>query len=226
MEAFLSIYKSLSDHGELITTNDHVVFFGNDQFNLNLLKKIKTAPSLLHQVHGPKVIQAPKLFEKADGQWTQKKGLSLIIKTADCLPVFLSEGERVLALHVGWRGFTCNIFEAAMAHINEPRKAKLYIGPHIGFNSFQVDVITAANILRSQNLTWNQTNKLGLTKTSYNRKDHFYVDLRGILLKKAKEFGFQSIHASDLDTCTSPNHFSHRRNPYRVGTNYSFIARI
>lgn len=47
---------------------------------------------------------APTL--EADGASTSRKGLALVIKTADCQPLLLAHksGDYIAALHVGWRG--------------------------------------------------------------------------------------------------------------------------
>ncbi len=67
----------------------------------------------LLQVHGCELIFNPSLTPldkqptiKADGQATDKPGLALLIKTADCQPILLchKKGRHIMALHVGWRG--------------------------------------------------------------------------------------------------------------------------
>ncbi len=71
------------------------------------------------QIHGCRLIFNPKetftrhtsavdegLLEEADGVCTNQKGIALLIKTADCQPVFLvdKQGACIAALHIGWRG--------------------------------------------------------------------------------------------------------------------------
>lgn len=66
----------------------------------------------VRQVHGDALVAAagtpePTLSDTAaDGHHTDKKGVGLTIKTADCQPLFLArtDGGAVAALHVGWRG--------------------------------------------------------------------------------------------------------------------------
>lgn len=71
----------------------------------------------LHQVHGDQLIAdpAPTPAEqvsglRGDGSCTREKGLALVITTADCQPILLTnrEGTAVAALHAGWRGNTMN----------------------------------------------------------------------------------------------------------------------
>lgn len=66
------------------------------------------------QIHGTNIIVEPKpcidpltcamSCIAADGMFTAKAGLGLMIKTADCQPLLISDGAHVMALHVGWRG--------------------------------------------------------------------------------------------------------------------------
>lgn len=71
--------------------------------------------SELKQVHGDKIIVDPEAtvidarpdsLPQADGLTTNRPGLGLMIKTADCQPILLtdSQGRRIMAIHAGWRG--------------------------------------------------------------------------------------------------------------------------
>lgn len=73
--------------------------------------------SELKQVHGDGFIEnpAPTPVEEApsleaDGASTARANLALVIKTADCQPILLTntKGTAVAALHVGWRGNVIN----------------------------------------------------------------------------------------------------------------------
>ncbi len=60
------------------------------------------------QVHGNELIfdLEPGVKCQADGLATQRLGIGLMIKTADCQPIMLTHesGRFVVGLHVGWRG--------------------------------------------------------------------------------------------------------------------------
>ncbi len=67
----------------------------------------------LRQVHGDVTVFDPDPVDpdrdpgrEGDGLATERPGLGLLIKTADCQPVLLAHGSGryVAALHVGWRG--------------------------------------------------------------------------------------------------------------------------
>ncbi len=71
----------------------------------------------LRQVHGDTLIFNPRPallerlteapdFPEGDGMATDRPGLGLLIKTADCQPVLVAhrEGRHIAAFHIGWRG--------------------------------------------------------------------------------------------------------------------------
>ena len=75
----------------------------------------------LEQVHGDDMIFEPAPApseiaprtggtDKGDGLATSRRGLALLIRTADCKPLLLAHrsGEYIAALHVGWRGNRCS----------------------------------------------------------------------------------------------------------------------
>lgn len=47
-----------------------------------------------------------KLIQQADGISTTKKGVGLLVRTADCQPILFAHksGHYIAAIHVGWRG--------------------------------------------------------------------------------------------------------------------------
>lgn len=67
----------------------------------------------VRQVHGTDIVFDPepttvgyRSAVQADGMATGRPGQALVIKTADCQPIFVAHksGKYVLALHAGWRG--------------------------------------------------------------------------------------------------------------------------
>lgn len=72
---------------------------------LDFLKE-KFAVAYMNQVHGAivRLIDAPGMYE-CDGLFTRNDNLTLVIKTADCMPITLySEKENMIgAVHMGWR---------------------------------------------------------------------------------------------------------------------------
>jgi copper oxidase (laccase) domain-containing protein len=222
---FLIIWDELISKGKRIKGHGFDIFFGNDRFHPNDIRSMGLQTHLLHQVHGDRVIHRHSSSQKADGHWTDEKNQPLFIKTADCLPVFLCTPRKVVALHIGWRGLACSIFDKALMLFESHEPIDVYVGPHIMMDSFQVDLVTASKILSPTKLSLPKALKLGLARPSYRQHHHIYLDLQGLLLERYGHEKNLRFHPNSINTVTSPHHFSHRRNRWRKGINYSFVMK-
>lgn len=75
-------------------------------------QKIKKPVVTLQQCHGVRIVEGRiQGSEKADGVWTKQKKCSLVIKTADCVPLFFYDQAAgiIAAVHAGWKGTAQNI---------------------------------------------------------------------------------------------------------------------
>lgn len=88
---------------------------------------------------------APTPFE-ADGLATNAPGVTLVIFSADCIPILLFDpaAKAVAAAHAGWRGTAAAIAQVAVetmtAHFgSDPKNIRAAIGPGIGKCCFQTD---------------------------------------------------------------------------------------
>lgn len=103
------------------------------------------------QVHSARVVEAhPGTREQADGLFTASAALALAVVTADCVPVLLSAGGAVAALHAGWRGLAAGILERGVAALRERDSGELraWIGPAIGPCCYEVGWDVAQQIAR------------------------------------------------------------------------------
>ena len=104
-----------------------------------------------HQVHGSRVaiVERPGMtreeLEGYDAFVTNRPGVAIGVRTADCVPVLLYDPvERVVAaVHAGWKGTVLHISEGALEAMGQefgsrPAELKAAIGPSIGPDSFQV----------------------------------------------------------------------------------------
>ena len=66
---------------------------------------------------------------KADALITQNKNLPLVVLTADCMPVLISDDEKIGVIHIGWKGLENNIFYKTISSFNL-QNLKVSIGPH------------------------------------------------------------------------------------------------
>ncbi|MBE3124274.1 MAG: laccase domain-containing protein [Acidobacteria bacterium] len=105
-------------------------------------------PVIMRQVHSDTVHrldEAPAGKLDGDALMTNAPGLLLVIRTADCLPVFLVDAKNraAAAVHCGWRGTEKRILEKAAeamgrAYGSEPGAMLAALGPCIGSACYEV----------------------------------------------------------------------------------------
>ena len=124
--------------------------------NLALIGKAFTIPAgrlvLMGQVHGDRIFivdgdgHPPGSIPECDGLITDRPGVALGIRTADCVPLlFVDPIRRVIGVaHAGWRGTALGI-AAKMVDLFENRFSSraeellIAVGPSIGVCCYQVD---------------------------------------------------------------------------------------
>lgn len=95
----------------------------------------------LEQVHGTRIAwaEAPGTLEAADAARTRVPGLTLTVRTADCLSViFISPDDGIAVAHAGWRGLVGGILENTAATFESPGEVHVLFGPAIGPCCFEV----------------------------------------------------------------------------------------
>ncbi|VAV90014.1 FIG00003370: Multicopper polyphenol oxidase [hydrothermal vent metagenome] len=102
----------------------------------------------VEQVHSAKVrmVGAPWAVgpPKADAMVSNRKGLALVLKTADCAPVLLVDPQAgvIGAVHAGWRGALEGILQQTVLHMGflgaKPERIVASIGPCIAQSSYEV----------------------------------------------------------------------------------------
>jgi YfiH family protein len=111
----------------------------------------------VRQIHSNKVVVAtrPGDLGEGDALISNVSGLTLAIRTADCLPVLIADPENhaVAAVHAGWRGTVQEIvLEAirAMAteYSSQPENLVIAIGPGIGSCCYEVGAEVAEQFSR------------------------------------------------------------------------------
>lgn len=92
----------------------------------------------LHQVHGTDVevlAGPPAERPRADALVTGSRGLVLLVRAADCVPVLLADtaARVVAAVHVGRAGLAAGVVPATLERMRRlgARSAKAWLGPHI-----------------------------------------------------------------------------------------------
>lgn len=86
------------------------------------------------------VDRVPQQIPIADAVWTDQPGLVLTVMTADCLPILLTNGKQVCAIHAGWRGLLDGVIENSLKQcVTRPGDGwQAWIGPAISAEFFEV----------------------------------------------------------------------------------------
>ncbi len=184
----------------------------------------------VNQVHGREVwlppadpvrpVDAPR----ADAIATDRQGLLLMVRVADCVPVLLAsrDGRVVSAVHAGWRGIVAGVVREAvnaLAGLGRIDKADIVaaVGPCIGVANFEVGPeVVAAFDEAGLGSTVNQD---GYAKP--------HIDLSAAVAHQLKEAGVRPEQIDSTDRCTfthANEFFSHRRDLGRTGRQAALIA--
>ncbi len=100
----------------------------------------------VHQNHGATVHRVTRggVAGQGDGLLTTTPGVLLAVRTADCVPVLLVQGEpatAVAAVHAGWRGVAADIIGTALSALRALDAAApvhAVIGPAISGRNYEV----------------------------------------------------------------------------------------
>jgi polyphenol oxidase len=175
------------------------------------------------QIHGSKIVDAelPRDLdmphEKADGIVTAKKGVTLFMRFADCVPILLFDPiKQVIAIiHAGWQGTVNHICATAVSHLqakygSTPGDILSGIGPSIGPDHYYVKDDVIARVQKSFPDDWHRL----LMETD-----------RGILLNlwEANKItlgnsGVQKVELANICTsCNLDDWYSHRAENGKTG---------
>lgn len=162
--------------------------------------------NLLTEPVATDIFIGPQNLQIADGMMTTQPGLGLMIKTADCQPVLLSDsaGAHVMALHVGWRGNRIDFPATAVREFCgryglEPAELWAVRGPSLGpgcaeFCNFDAE--------------W------GAEYRPWFSEQTGCMNLWGLTRRQLEGAGVPEDHIFGLDICTylnDSNFFSYRR---------------
>ncbi|GAB4193982.1 MAG: peptidoglycan editing factor PgeF [Phycisphaeraceae bacterium] len=185
----------------------------------------------VNQVHGREVwvppahpvrpVDAPR----ADAIATDKPGLMLMVRVADCVPVLLAsrDGRVVAAVHAGWRGVVAGVVTNAVREVETlagPGHASdlvAAVGPCIGPDRFEVgpEVAEAFESVGLQDAIVEYD----------NAKPH--IHLSQAVAHQLIQTGIDPGRIDRTDRCTyneSQEFFSHRRDRGRTGRQAALIA--
>lgn len=173
---------------------------------------------LLHQIHSNKILtitQNSKIPEndevKADAIVTNKKNLTIAIKTADCVPILLFSPDSrgiIAAIHAGWRGAKDNIIKNAIYEMQKLgtkiENIQSIIGPCIRQESYQISEEFYQDFINKD------PNFEKFFIEDKSKTGHFLFNLPEFVKEKLQKEGISQIKDDLIDTYSSKCHNSYR----------------
>lgn len=185
----------------------------------------------VHQVHGREVVtlrkgDEPPAGKQADALLTDDPALVVSVRTADCVPILVTEksGRLVAAVHAGWRGMVAGILPECLSALHHQGIGKedmiLAIGPCIGAEAFEVGEEVVAEFVRALGGDAPVIRVEGC-------KPH--VDLGRAAFLQARGYGLMEEQIDHADLCTVRDErlfFSHRRDAGLTGRMAAVISPV
>lgn len=215
--------------GRAINNSDYNVSRGEiRKIEKSILEKITCIDSrniiMLEQVHGDSIIHVVSepsedqvAVAEADGLITALPGICLVIRTADCVPVFVYDPvEKVLgAVHSGWKGTLLDISGRCVRDIvriygSKPENMYAFILPSIGPDSYEVNSDVAKFF----------------PDESVERNGRLFVNLWQRVEKSLKKEGIGNRNIFNPRVCNMKNYrefYSHRHGDLGRNLNYAFM---
>lgn len=103
---------------------------------------LPSEPVWLNQIHTNNIVEASSgRNSAADASYTSQSNTVCAIRTADCLPVLITDkqGSVVSAIHAGWKSLAQNIIELMVEKLNkDPKELLIWLGPAISASHYEV----------------------------------------------------------------------------------------
>ena len=175
--------------------------------------------ALPRQVHSDNVLWMNEAGrpEETDAVITDKPGLCVCVKTADCIPVLLYDTRKrvVAAVHAGWRGTVSRIVQKTIKQMQPLNSTDIHaiIGPGISLEQFEVG-----------DEVYEAFRDAGFPMERIARKAaRWHIDLWEANRWLLEELGVRDIYIQGTCTRTSEDFYSARRETINTGRNYNGI---
>ena len=190
-----------------------------------------------HQVHDTKiaVIDSPETssedLEGYDAFVTDKPGIAIGVRTADCVPVLLYDPDKqvVAAVHAGWKGTVQRITQKTVVFMQQrfgtdPAGLRAVIGPSISPDSFQVGE-EVVKYFKEQGFPLEKIWFFNEGEGSSEMYHGHHIDLWEANRWLLEQSGVlkDNIQACEIDTYIAPSFFSARREGVECGRIISSI---
>jgi YfiH family protein len=186
-------------------------------------------PLSLKQTHSDIIriiTEIPREKLEGDALVTDRPGILLFIKTADCLPVLVVDWEKrvVAAVHCGWRGTLKRVLEKTLLAIQQRYESdsaslSVALGPCIAKACYEV-----GEDVREKFQSEGYQRKAFSRHPSKNEK--YFLDLREANRIQILALGVPEKNIFSVDTCThcDSDLFSYRREKDQTGRLINFIG--
>lgn len=168
-----------------------------------------------------------------DAVITDVPGLCVAVKTADCIPVLLYDKRQkiVAAVHAGWKGTVQYIVSKTIRQMqSRGEDLTAIIGPGISLDSFEVgdevydrfkaEGFPMERIGKKYPLTTPLASPEGRDR---DRSHKWHLDLWEANRWVLQQCGVTDIHIAGIDTMSSPDFYSARRDTINTGRNLNGI---
>lgn len=199
--------------------------------NLDYDKKMK----IQHQIHSnfvEKVNDEREIHTNIDGLLTNKNGISLILRYADCTPILLYDTKKNIIgnIHSGWKGTAGKIGQNAVLKMIEeygskPEDIICCLGPCIQKCHFKVDE-DVKNIFEDTFSCMKNSNIISIGEVEEG-KQKYYIDTTLINRLMLEELGIKSENIIESKLCTVCNSdvfHSYRKDKEKSGRNAAIIG--
>ena len=188
-------------------------------FNVFFLKQIHS--DIIHIIGEP-----PYKSLTGDAMITDRPGILLAVKTADCLPILLADkkGRVVAAVHCGWRSTGKEILRKTAVLMMktfgiQPSDIVAGLGPSIGKTCYEVGADVKEDFAEKH---------LDL-KCFYehpDKKDKYLLDIKEANQEQLLNLGIHSKAIASIDLCThcEKDLFSYRLEGGKAGRLINFIG--
>ncbi|MEM8929924.1 MAG: peptidoglycan editing factor PgeF [Acidobacteriota bacterium] len=174
-----------------------------------------------HQVHGADVADVAGRRDgecgEADALVSDRTDLGLGVVTADCVPVLLTDGRQIAAVHAGWRGVVAKVVDATVDRFDSAPTVA-WIGPAISGEVYEVGDEVADQVVA---VSAPEVAHLG-------PRGRAHVDLRRAVALQLAARGVDDVRMIGPCTFSTPGLWSHRRESragLKAGRNVSAIWR-
>ena len=191
------------DFSDKINKSGIKILFSNDELNDHVVKKKSFSMNQTHSTNLKMIIEEKFIYEDTDGIFSNNKNHSLIVRTADCLPIFfIHQNDNIFGvLHAGWKGLKNEIImESANLlknYVDDLSEMIVFIGPSISQKNYEV-----------------KNEFINYFGSSFikNVDDKLFCNLKEIAKSQLNEIGITRVIDSNQCTYENENYHSFRRN--------------